>query len=87
MNGATVRRDEDAGDLLRTLREDLGLSPEEVPREMLRRGIPRRNVPSGKTIRRVEEGMIPQVRFRFGLAALHGRVVHSIWQSDTAVRR
>jgi hypothetical protein len=50
-----------------------------MPREMLRAGVTRRNVPSAKTIRRAEHGTVPHVRHRFGLAHFFGRELYAIW--------
>jgi transcriptional regulator with XRE-family HTH domain len=76
-------RDYIAGGLLKELREDLGLSREELPKAMLRAGIDRRNIPSVRTIQRIEEeGVRPIVRYRFGLAQFHDRKQSTIWQAE-----
>jgi transcriptional regulator with XRE-family HTH domain len=76
----SVLRDTDAAAVLRDLREARGLSPEEVPHKMRMAGIENRNIPSGRTIRRVEdEGVVPIVRYRFGLAAFYERPITAIW--------
>jgi transcriptional regulator with XRE-family HTH domain len=78
----SVLRDTDAAAVLRDLREARGLSPEEVPHKMRMIGIDNRNIPSSRTIRRVEAvGIIPQVRYRFGLAEFYGQPITSIWAS------
>jgi hypothetical protein len=61
------------------LRERLGLSPEEVPHAMRMAGVDLRSIPSARTIRRVEDGVVPQVRYRFGLAEFYGRPMPAIW--------
>jgi len=73
-------RDEQAAELLRLMREERGLSPEQVPFAMHRAGIHRDSIPSARTIRRAEEvGMVPQIRFRFGLAQFYKRELRDIW--------
>lgn len=73
-------RDDHAAELLRLMREQRGLSPEQVPFAMHRAGVHCDHIPSARTIRRVEEvGMVPQVRFRFGLAQFYGRELRDIW--------
>lgn len=58
----------------------MGLSPEEVPHAMLRAGIDRRAIPSGRTIRRAENtGSVPHVRYRFGLGEFYGVPVAQLW--------
>lgn len=77
-------RDRGAGLLLRELRENAGLSPEQMPYELLKRGLP---PVSGKTVRRVEAvGAIPQVRIKFALAQFFGREVSEIWQPRRVTR-
>jgi transcriptional regulator with XRE-family HTH domain len=73
---STVPRDLTAGLVLRELRENRGLSPEQMPFAMLRAGL---EPVSGKTIRRIERGAIPQVRVKFALAQFYGRDVSAIW--------
>lgn len=66
--------------LLREYRIEAGLSPEDMPRAMRRAGIDTRYIPSARTIRRVEdEGIVPQVRFQFGLARFFSRPMANIW--------
>ena len=78
-------RDNAAAALLRELREERGLSPEQVPFEMYRAGIDRRFIPSARTIRRIEiEGVVPQIRFKFGLATFYGREVSGLWRPSLA---
>ncbi|MEJ7786660.1 MAG: hypothetical protein WKF96_17805 [Solirubrobacteraceae bacterium] len=74
-------RDPEAGALLKELREGRGLTREALPHAMLLAKVPRENIPSIKTIWRVEEvGAVPSVRYRFGLAQFHGRDLKEIWQ-------
>lgn len=76
-----VHRDPIAGELLAELREKRGISPEAMPREMLRAGIKRDRVPSSATIRRAEGiGMVPNVSHRAGLAEFFERDMHTIWE-------
>lgn len=75
-----VKRDLEAGRLLRELREDLFLSRDEMPRAMRKAKIPEDYVPGAKTLWRIEHlGTIPCERYRFGLARFHDRTVRSIW--------
>lgn len=68
------------GAWLRELREARGLSPEEVPHAMIRAGIDRRSIPSGRTIRRCESmGRMPHVRYAFGLAQFYGVDMAALW--------
>ncbi len=47
---------------------------------MLRAKIDRRNIPSGRTIRRCEDsGSMPIVRYRFGLAEFYGVNYRALW--------
>lgn len=71
------------GEWLQELREARGLSPEQVPHAMQRQRIDRRNIPSGRTIRRAEEtGRMPHVRFAFGLAQFYGVEVRQLWPAE-----
>jgi len=73
-----VPRDKAAGALLRELRENRGLSPEQMPHALLAAGF---EPVSGPTIRRIErEGMIPHIRNRFALAQFFGREVTELWR-------
>lgn len=86
MSGNHPHRDTLAGELLKELREDLGLSREELPRRMLKAGIGRDYIPSVKTIYNVEAlGQVPRVRLKFGLAQFYGRGVAEIWGSRQRV--
>ncbi|MHB1950192.1 MAG: helix-turn-helix domain-containing protein [Acidiferrobacteraceae bacterium] len=68
------------GTWLRELREDRGLSPEEVPHAMLRAGIERRSIPSARTVRRCEHtGRMPHVRYAFGIAQFYGVPMAQLW--------
>lgn len=72
---------------LTELREARGLSPEEVPHAMLRAGIDRRNIPSGRTIRRTEgTGRMPHVRYAFGLAQFYGVALSQLWPARERAR-
>lgn len=74
------------GAWLRELRESRGLSPEEVPHAMVRAGIDRRSIPSGRTIRRSEAtGRMPHVRYAFGLAQFYGVEVPQLWPARVRV--
>lgn len=47
---------------------------------MVRAKIDRRNIPSGRTIRRVETtGRMPHVRYAFGLAQFYGVELSQLW--------
>lgn len=77
---AGPRRDTEAGNLLRELREDRFLTREEMPRAMLKAGIDRDLIPCSRTIARIEvDGAIPRERIRFGLAQFFDRTLRSIW--------
>ncbi|MDX6534004.1 MAG: hypothetical protein QOF68_1748 [Gaiellales bacterium] len=79
-----VPRDKAAGRLLRELRENQGLSPEQMPHAMLAKKL---TPVSGPTIRRVEDiGAIPQVRHRFALAQFFDRQVTDIWRGKARRR-
>jgi hypothetical protein len=78
--------DRAAGELLKGLREDLGLTPELMPHAMLRAGVDSKYIPSSRTIRRIEDvGVRPCVRYRFGLASFFERKQSSIWPSESRV--
>lgn len=75
------------GAWLQELRESRGLSADEVPHAMLRANIERRNIPSGRTIRRAEEtGRMPQVRYAFGLAQFYGVSVAQLWPLEQRMK-
>lgn len=81
-------RSTQTGDWLRELREAKGLSPEEVPHAMLRSGVDRRSIPSGRTIRRAEDtGTVPHVRYRFGMAHFYGVEYAQLWPAKVTRRR
>lgn len=65
-----------AGSLIRELRCNQGLSPEALSHAIYAAGI---GSVSGKTIRRIEAGMVPTVRVQFALSAFFDRQVVSIW--------
>lgn len=68
------------GAWLMELREAKGLSPEQVPYAMLKAKVDRRNIPSGRTIRRAEStGRKPHVRYAFGLAQFYEVEVAQLW--------
>lgn len=74
------------GGWLRELREAKGLSPEEIPHAMLRVGIDRRSIPSGRTIRRAElTGRMPHVRYAFGIAQFYEVGVAQLWPARERV--
>lgn len=65
---------------MKDLRMDMFLTREELPRQMLRAGVPRDHVPCVKTIYNVEErGVIPRTRVMFGFARFYERPVRNIW--------
>lgn len=75
------------GAWLQELREERGLSPDEVPHAMLRAKIDRRNIPSGRTIRRAEDtGRMPQIRYAFGLAQFYGVPVSQLWPFEQRMK-
>lgn len=81
-------RSTQTGDWLTELRESKGLSPEEVPHAMLRAGVDRRSIPSGRTVRRAESGgAVPHVRYRFGLAQFYGVEYPQLWPVKVTRRR
>ena len=65
-----------AGDMLRQLRTDRGLSPEALSHALHMAGL---GFVSGKTIRRIEGGRIPTVRVQFALAQFFDRVPSQVW--------
>ena len=73
-------KDTSAGHLLKGLREQRRLMPEQVPHAMLSAGVDRRYVPSARTIRRAEQGHRLTLRVEFGLADFYGRERHHIWK-------
>jgi DNA-binding XRE family transcriptional regulator len=91
MNGTAPSnpvRDPTAGRLLKELREDLGLSRQDMPYAMLRAGIKRDHIPSIRTIYNVEElGQVPRVRTRFAIAKFFERDMTSIWPTTTRASR
>lgn len=79
-----IHRNTKAGDLIRALRIDQGLSPEDLSYAIFRAEL---GSVSGRTIRRIEsDGMIPRVRAQFAIAQYFGRSVTSIWQ-PSPIRR
>lgn len=54
--------------------------PEEVPHAMFMAGIDPRLIPSSRTVRRIEDGVVPRLRLQFGIADFYGRERHLIWQ-------
>lgn len=69
-----------AADLLAELREKRGLTPESMPREMVRAGVQRDRIPTPSTIRRIEcHGVVPHVPYMAGLAQFFERDMHAIW--------
>jgi len=73
-------RDPEAGALLKHLREERGLSREQLPHAMLLAGVPRANIPAIRTVWNVEElGVIPRARIKFGLANFYDRTLGEIW--------
>lgn len=69
--GLTTRQGNQAGAKLRSLRRNQGLSPEQLGYAI---GV------SGRTIRRVEDGMVPTVRTMFALAEWAGMEVVELWR-------
>lgn len=69
------------GQILKEIRETTtALTPEQVPLAMKRAGIDRDRIPCGRTVRRIEDGLVwPQLRFRHGLAEFYGRELHQLW--------
>lgn len=72
-----------AGDLLRQLRVDRGLSPEALSHAL---HAARLGYISGKTIRRVEQGHTPTVRVQFALAKFHDRLPSEVWSPRKSYR-
>lgn len=70
------------GAYLRSLREDRGLMPEDMPMLMLKAGIDRRNIPTPRTIWRAEQKGLPILHYRFGLAQFFGVPVSHIWPPE-----
>lgn len=74
------RSDSTAARLLIELREQRGLSREDVPRAMAMAGVKRQRIPSVKTIWRVEElGHIPSIGIKAAFADFYERDLHTIW--------
>lgn len=74
------RPDIGAARLLIGLREQRGLSREQVPMAMARAGISPMRIPSPKTLWRIEElGHVPSIGVKFALATFYERDIHSIW--------
>lgn len=72
-----VHRDPRAGQLIREMRVDRGLSPEALSHAIYSAGF---GSVSARTIRRVEaNGMVPRVGAQFALAQFCHRSVTSIW--------
>lgn len=72
-----MSKDRNAGRRVRELRIDRGHTPETLSYEIAKRD-PRYAV-SGRTIRRVEDGAIPNVRAMFGIALAFEMVPSQIW--------
>jgi transcriptional regulator with XRE-family HTH domain len=78
---STVLRNKRAGELIRDLRSDRGLSPEALSYAIFKAG---HGAISARTIRRVEAaGMVPRVRAQFAIASYFERPVSSIWSAAT----
>lgn len=74
--------DRRAGQLIRTWREDRGLTPEGLSWAMYEAGV---GCVSSRTIRRIEShGLRPRLRVRFAIAQHLDRPVSSIWPADGA---
>jgi DNA-binding XRE family transcriptional regulator len=84
MNGS---KDLLAGQLLKELREDRGLSREALPLAMLKAGVARDYIPCARTVAYIEMGRIPRVRVKFGLAQFFGVSVRDIWGTPSVTRR
>jgi transcriptional regulator with XRE-family HTH domain len=75
-------RDHRAAELLKRLRVDQGLSPEELAWAVYMRS--GRTV-SGQTIRRIERtGAVPIVRVQFALAQFFDRLPSEVWAAQQA---
>jgi hypothetical protein len=74
-----LKRDPQAAKVLKELRLNKGLSPEQLSHALYVEGL---GSVSGKTIRRLEAEPypVPQVRVQFALAAFHERQVVDIWR-------
>lgn len=74
-NAATAKRR--AGQLIRSFREDRGLTPEALSWAIYEAG---HGSVSSRTIRRIEShGLLPRLRVRFAIAQFLDRPVTSIW--------
>jgi transcriptional regulator with XRE-family HTH domain len=74
-------RNRRAGELIKSLRMDQGLSPEALSFAIYKAGY---GSVSARSIRRLEgEGVIPRVRSQFALAQFFDRPVTSIWQPQS----
>lgn len=72
--------DVQAARLLIELREQRGLSRDQVPYAMAVAGINRQRIPSTKTLWRIEQlGHTPSVGIRAAIAEFYNRDLHSIW--------
>lgn len=80
--GSTVLlRNEFAGQILRELRIDRGLSPEALSWQISKAGL---GFVSGRQIRRIERGVIPLPRTMFALARFFDRTPTSMWSPSHA---
>ena len=71
-------RNRQAAELIRKLRIDEGLTPEDLAHQIARDG---GGIVSGRTVRRIEsEGAIPTVRIQFALARHFGMVPSDLWK-------
>jgi transcriptional regulator with XRE-family HTH domain len=78
---ASVTRNRRAGELIRDLRSDQGLSPEALSYAIFKAG---HGAVSARTIRRVEAtGMVPRVAAQFAIASYFDRPVSTIWSAAT----
>lgn len=74
------RRDSHAAQLLIELREQRGLSREQLPHAMAMARIQRTRIPSVKTIWRIEElGHVPSIGIKAAFAEFYERDLHTIW--------
>lgn len=78
---SSVLRNKRAGELIRELRCDRGLSPEALSYAIFKTG---HGAVSARTIRRVEAvGMVPRVGAQFAIASYFERPVSSVWSTAT----
>lgn len=71
------------GEWLRELREAKGLMPRDMPMAMFKARVARDYIPHERTIWRYEnEGTVPHLRYRYGLAQFFEVPLASLWPAE-----